>query len=571
MPLSLLGQVSFKVICNQKEVAVGQRFEVAFQLKNAKERSFTPPSITGFQSLGTSQGYSTSFANGQSNVISTITYTLLAKREGTFKIGTAEVLTTKGDVLRTKPVTIKVVAASKAPKNNLDAAVDGKMFLKTIVNDTTPIVGTQVTVDIKIYTAINIEQIEIRRQPSFKDFFSHHVRSFNAPKEQEVIDGQTYTTMVLRRLVVFPSKSGELIIDPAMVQVAVPVNGDASLFNPFYKLKTYSLSSDPVKLQVRALDGAPAGFSGLVGKFRLLAHVNNNAIKSDDVIQLQLKVEGKGDIKQVLAPNLGVNEKYFDQFAPNSNEELMEINGVLGGSKSFEYVLTPKVVGNFTIQPKFIYFDPQKKKFVTLDTTIQINIKKGKNNLPTITELDAMDNSNTANAVPTADKLELGPPLATAQFMQMPRPFWGTTLFWILTLLPFLALGGVYYQKNKLDNQAAIPDSVIKQQQAASEASKRLQKAKKLLDNKDAKGFYNEISKALLGFVADKYNISTVELTKNNVKQLLQKQQLGADKIDILLQILQTSEMALFAGMTNEEAMQQVYTDTTALIKIMEA
>jgi hypothetical protein len=571
MPLSLWGQVSFTAICDHSEVAVGQRFEVSFQLRNAKERTFTPPSINGFQSLGTSQGYSTSFSNGQSNVISTVTYTLLAKREGKFKIGAAEVLTAKGKVLRTKPIQIKVVAADKAPKPKMDANVEGKMFVKTIVNDTTPIIGTQVTVDIKIYTQINIEQLEITRQPTFKDFFSHHVRSFNAPKQQEKINGKTYTTMVLRRLVVFPSKSGELIIDPAQVQVSIPVNGGQSLFNPFYQSKNYTLTTNPVKLQVRALDGAPAGFSGLVGKFRMLAHANKNTITSDDVIQLQLRIEGKGDIKQILAPNLGVNEKYFDQFAPNSNEELREVGGVLGGTKYFEYVLTPKVVGSFDIHPKFIYFDPSQKKFITVDTTIQITIKQGNNKLPTIAELDQVATTTSDDNTTAEIALEYDKPVTTITFRGMPQPFWGTALFWILSLVPFLAIGAVYYRKNKIDHRLATPISVIKQQQAGSEASKRLQKAKKLLQTKDAKGFYNEISKALLGFVADKYNVPTVELTKTNVKQLLIKQELESNNIDTLLHILQTCEMALFAGMNNEAAMQQVYHDTTELIKIMEA
>jgi hypothetical protein len=232
--------------------------------------------------------------------------------------------------------------------------------------------------------------------------------------------------------------------------------------------------------------------------------------------------------------------------------------------------LTPKVVGSFDIHPKFIYFDPSQKKFITVDTTIQINIKQGNNKLPTIAELNQTTTTPDDNAT-TEIALEYGQPVTAITFSGMPQPFWGTALFWILSLVPFLAIGAVYYRKNKIDHRLATPISVIKQQQAGSEASKRLQKAKKLLQTKDAKGFYNEISKALLGFVADKYNVPTVELTKTNVKQLLIKQELESNNIDTLLQILQTCEMALFAGMSNEAAMQQVYHDTTELIKIMEA
>jgi len=570
-PTVAYSQASFKAVCKQKEVAVGQRFEVSFRVENAQYRKFSPPSLTGFDILGTTKGSRTVFANGRSSVVNSITYTLSPKRQGTFRIGKAEIITSKGKVLRSKPIKIKVLSASQAPKDNLSRELAGKVFLRTEISNPTPVVGEQVTIDIKVYTQIDIEQLEIVKEPSFESLFSHYVRSYNGPKGQERINGKEYTTKVLRRIVVFPSKSGTVVVEPAMVDIGVPVNGGNSLFNPFYQLATYSIKSTPVELEVQALDGAPAGFSGMVGNFQMQAHVPETNIQSDEVIQLKIRMVGEGDIKQLLPPDLGVNKKYFDQFEPNSKEDIREGGGLLGGIKTFDYVLTPKAIGEFSIQPKFVYFDAKKKKFVTLDTLIPIKITKGKIDLPTTAELDKMQaNAYNGEQKEEAELLTYGEPQKEAVFQQKRQPFLGTLPFWLLALVPFLAMGGAFYYKKQLEQQAAIPVSERKKQNAASEASKRLQAANEQMNTGDAKAFYNEISKALLGFVSDKYNIPTVQLTKDNVKQRLSQQEIAKEKIDNLLAILQTCEMALFAGLSNTDAMQKVYSDSEELIKLME-
>jgi hypothetical protein len=237
--------------------------------------------------------------------------------------------------------------------------------------------------------------------------------------------------------------------------------------------------------------------------------------------------------------------------------------------------LTPKVVGEFEIQPKFVYFDIEKRKFVTLDTIIKINIRKGKNNLPTTAELDKMEaaaESNTKNiAIPEEEQIDFKAPQTKATFVANGSfKFMGSTFFWLLAVLQMLGVGLAVYLKQQKDKKDNISDTEVKRQQAGSQASKRLQNAKSSLSQGDAKTFYNEISKALLGFVADKFNIPTVDLTKNNVRQILGEQQIDAAKIDTLMNILQTCEMALFAGMHNKESMQKVYQDSEELIKIME-
>lgn len=560
-------QVSFEAVCNAREVLVGNPFEVTFQLKNAKVKKIEPPNFNGLEAQGPNIGQSFSYVNGRSSTNESYSYYVVANKPGTYKIGTAKVITNKGKTLKSKPLVVKIV---DRPTTDDNSDLAGKVFLRTELSNTDAVVGEQVTVDIRIYTQVGIEQTEMVKEPTFENMYSHYLRSFADRPEIVVVEGDQYYTQIIRRIVVFPSKPGVIIVEPAIINIGIAANRGGGLFNPF-ALESYTIKSLPVELNVKELGGVASGFSGAVGNYRMQAHVSKNKITSDDVVELTMRIRGQGDIKQVLTPNIGVNKKYFDQFKPNINEDIREGGGLLGGVKEFQYVLTPKATGQFTVNPKFIYFDAKEKKFITIDTTITIDVIPGNSKLPTKAERDAAgDGSLVVDAIKTENLMDLKAPLKTTQFTKEKQHFFlGSTLFWGFTLLPFIGLLAFLQWKKKQDELGNISDWERKRNNAGSEASMRLQAAKKALDQNDSKLFFNEISKALLGFVSDQYNIPTVELTKDNVRQKLAAQDIAAEKIDSLVSILQTSEMALFAGLSNSESMEKVYQESTHLIQLM--
>lgn len=564
---SLAQQVSFEAVCNAREVLVGNPFEVSFQLKNAKVKKLDPPSFNGLQAQGPNVGQSFSYVNGRSSTNESYGYYLVANKPGTYKIGAAKVVTNKGKSLKSKSITVKVVERPSADDNS---DLSGKVFLRTELSNTDAVVGEQVTVDIRIYTQVGIERTEMLKEPTFENMYSHYLRSFADRPEIVVVEGDQYYTQIIRRIVVFPSKPGMVIVEPAIINIDVASNRGGGLFNPF-ALESYTIKSLPVELNVRELGGAASGFSGAVGNYRMQGHLSKNKISSDDVLELTLRVRGQGDIKQVLPPNIGVDKKYFDQFKPNINEDVREGGGLLGGIKEFQYVLTPKATGVFTVNPKFIYFDSKEKKFITIDTTITVEVTPGKTKLPTKAERAAnADKPLVVEEVLEEELMSFKAPLKTAQFTSAkPSSFLGSVFFWILSLFPFLGLIAFLQWKKKQDALGTISEWERKRDNAGSEAVTRLKVAKKALDQGDSKLFFNEISKALLGFVSDKYNISNVELTKDNVRQKLTTQDIAVEKIDTLVNILQTSEMAIFAGLSNNESMEKVYQESTDLIQLM--
>lgn len=568
-PLYSWSQVSFEAVCNAREVLTGNPFEVSFKVQNANIKALDPPNFNGLQAQGPQIGQAISYVNGKSSMSQSYTYYVVANKPGNYKIGAAKVITAQGQTLYTKPITVKVV--EKSSNSVDDSKLSGQVFLRTELSNTDAVVGEQITVDIRIYTKIGIEQTELIKEPTFENVFSHYLRSFSDQPKIVVVNGEQYITQILRRIVVFPSKPGTIVVEPAIVDIGI-ASSRQSLFNPF-ALEAHTLKSLPVELNVKALGGAANGFSGVVGAYDMKAHVEKNSITSDEMVELTLRIRGEGDIKQVLAPNIGANAKYFDQFDPNVNEDVREGGGLLGGFKEFQYVLTPKATGDFTLNPKFTYFDSKEKRFITLDTTINVQITKGNTNLPTKAERDAIkDDVEVIEEAEAENLLEFKAPQTEAEFVHLNESkFLGSALFWILSLLPFLGLAFFFWKKQQDDTKANIPTTERKRQNAHSEATVRLQKAKENLAQGNSKEFFNEISKALLGFVGDKYGIPQVELTKNNLRQKLANQSIASEKIESLMSILQTCEMALFAGLTNNESMEKVYQESEALIQLMDS
>lgn len=559
------GQVSFEAICNAEEVLIGNPFEVSFQLRNAEIKRLEPPSFNGFQAQGPSTSQSISYINGRSSSQQSYSYYLLTNKPGTYKIGSATVITKDGKSFKSEPITVKVVEKSSSANGS---GLGNKVFLRVELSNSEAVVGEQVMVDIRIYTQVGIEHTELLKEPVFENMYSYYLRNFEDKAKVVVVNGQQYITQILRRIVVFPSKSGTINIDPAIIEIGVSSTQGHGLFNPF-SVVSYTLQSPETKLNVRDLDSAPNDYAGVVGKYTMMAHANKNTITSDNVLELTIRVQGEGDIKQVPPPSLGIDKKYFEEFKPTINEEVREGFGLLGGLKEFQYVLTPRATGDFAIQPKFVYFDSHQKRFVTIDTTIFIKVTKGSIPLPTKAERDAMKEEIVIDEQEENEEkpLEFNAPLTTAQFVSKnASPFLGSIVFWILSVLPFCALGVFFVWKKKEEEKENIPAPERKRNNASSEAAIRLQNAKKELEQGRSKEFYSEISKALLGFVSDKFNIPLVDLTKENMRQKLIAQNIDNQKIDTLVSILQNCEMAVFAGLTTNSSMEKVYHETTALL-----
>lgn len=557
--VSAQSNVSFEAFCDAKRVVAGNYFEVSFTLKNAEGSNFKPPSFNGFEVLsGPSRSVSTQIINGVVSSQLGYSYTLMAQKVGNFTIGSATIRA-NGKTLKTVPLKIEVVKG-KSNTSSGDGNGGSQVFIRTEPSTQQAKIGQQILVDYKIYTTVNIESYAPMEESNYDGFFAQEVKRFNGQVLREVVDGVQYTTQVLKRVALFPQQAGILKIDPLKVRLEV-ATGKKQSYGFFSRSITTPVvaKTDPVEITVQPFDeNAPASFNGAVGKYAFTASPENVVISTDDALKIKVLINGNGDIKRLQAPPLNVPLDSFEIYdAKVLDERIFENQGEKNGRKLFELIALPKYPGRYIIEPEFTYFDTDSLKFVTLKSgPYKIAVRRG--------------NGVSTSIVASPERQDLNEDI---RFIKMETklnktesPFFGSTIFWVLSLLPFIVFGGAFAYKRVLDKQSNLDIGLLKKRRANKVALNRLKTAKKHLDSKESKSFYDEVSRASLGYVCDKLSIPLSELTKENVKEKLESLQVSEGNIERFMKIIHTCEMALFAGMDNSEAMTETYENAMEVI-----
>lgn len=549
LPFLLFSQnnISFEATANAKNVAVGSVLEVKFTLKNARGTNFQPPKFGGFQVIsGPSQSMSTQIYNGRMTQEISYSFTLMPNKIGHWTIGPATIRA-DGKRFKSKPIQIQAV---KSKATSPLTGTDKECFVRAEPNTTDAYIGQQVLVDYKLYTIVNIENYATLNDPEYPGFYALNIARFNSAIGQEQIDGVQYTTKVLKRIALFPQQAGILPIEPLRMQLGIEIPGQQST-GFFFRKKTRPVqtATKEVEISVRSLPpNAPASFNGAVGEYDLQTSVKPSNLTTDDALTVLMRISGNGDLKRLQAPTLTVPEK-FEVYDPSIlDESEREKQGELSGTKTLEYLVLPKEAGQYTIVPKFTYFSIDSAKYVTLKappTSIRVRKGTGNSNVKAAPKQEAQEDIRfiklETNLHPTGNS------------------FFGSLSFWLLAFLPVLGFTGALVYQQILNKRGDTDLTLLKSNQASKVAQKRLLTAKKHLDAKESRNFYNEISRASLGYIGDKLNISNSEMTKNNVCEKLQALEVSTPNIEAFMKILQTSEMALFAGMDNSAAMSETY------------
>jgi len=555
-PLFLFAQsnVSFTAEADAKRIVEGEYFSVTFTLTNASWTQFTPPAWRGFNQVGSpSQRQSSTFINGKGSTSYSIVYNVKAKKPGNYTIGSATAKV-NGKELRTKPFPIQVVKKKKLPAGTVSTEDD--FFVRVEPSTTTARIGQQITVDYKLYTKVNIESYDMGEDPEYKGFFAQDIRQFSYRTMQEEIDGEMFATKIFKRVALFPQQAGLLTIEPMSLRLGKSEPGRRrSFFFNEVKYIPYQVDSVNINVVPFPADSIPPNFSGAVGNYEMKASVNNRNLSTDDAMVITMSIEGNGDLKRIISPKMDLGEN-FEVYEPRILEETtFEKSGEIYGRKILEYQALPLQPGNYSVQPRFTYYDTDSLDFVTLGVNpLQVNVKKGRKK-PT---------SNIAEKGIT--KAEFLPVKTETTFSEKGKFFFGSPLFWVLTMLPFLFLGGALVYRQKLIREGSIDLELLKMQRAQKVAVQKLSQAEQFMTSQNSKGFYDEVSRASFGYVCDKLKIPISELSKANIQDKLQSLDVSQNHIDSFIKIIKTCEMALFAGMDNSAAMQETYDSAKEVI-----
>ncbi len=555
-----IAQVSFVASTDAKQVIENGYFQVTYTLNNARGGNFEAPSFKNFKVLnGPNRSMSTTIINGNTTQKVSYSYSLQPKKVGKFRIAPATI-SVNGKTIKSNALLIDVIKASAASKN---ATEEQQLFVKAEIDTNLVYVGQQLVIDYKLYTTVNIENYDIAFEPEYQGFFARDIRRFDSRAVREVVDGIQYTTKVLKRIALFPQQTGLQTIAPMTVRLGV-ITGNKRPNSFFFsnQIKPVNVQTNPLDINVKSLPmPVPPSFSGAVGKYAVNSFIDKTNLTTDDAIAVKLTIQGNGDIKRLQPPSLNF-PGVFEVYEPKVLDEIsQESGGKLIGQKTIEYLAIPKQKGQYQLNPSFTYFDTDSAKFITLVPNVfNLNIRQGK--------------GTPTSQLPVGSEVVINKDIryikSNTSFNSKGTPFPKTGLFYGLLLFPFLVLSGAFIYKQLLAKNGNIDIALLKKNRAQKVATKRLETANEFLKANKSRDFYDEISRALLGYVCDKLSIPLSELTKDNVRQKLQSLQVQEQHITDYMAIIKITEMALFAGMDNSASMQETYQKSVKVISEIE-
>ena len=575
---------------NAPEVVVsGDQFRLSYTINSQKVRDFRAPSIKEFEVLmgpSRSTQSSTQIINGNVTSTSTITFTyiLMAGKEGTYTIPGATIVA-DGNNYTSNSVEIKVLppdqsagAGSGNSRNssrnqaNSGKITDKELFMMATASKTNVYEQEAILLTYKVYTQVNLTEL----RGDIPDLKGFHTQEVELPNQKtwtlEHYNGRNYNTTIWRQLVLFPQQTGKIEIPSVTFGGTVSqMVASADPFDAFFNGGNYvnitkNLVTPKLTINVKELPaGKPANFSGGVGEFTLSSTISTQELKTNDAVTIKLVISGTGNMKLINTPEVGFPQD-FEIYDPKVDNKFNLTRNGLAGNKVIEYLAIPRHAGTYTIPPiEFSYFDLKSQSYKTLKTdAYTLNVAKGEGNSDQV----------VANFTSKEDLKVLGQDIryiktGDTRLTQKDDYFYGSTSYWLWYIVP-LALFitfMVIYRKQAMENANVAK---VRTKKANKVATKRMKNAGKLLAEKKSEAFYDEVLKALWGYISDKLSIPVSQLSKDNIEEELQKHQVADELIKEFINNLNDCEFARYAPGNQDEKMDKIYSSAIDVISKME-
>lgn len=601
----LLAQIKFYASA-PKSVAVNQQFQLTYTVESSSAKTLNLPSTINndFQLLGgPSTSQNMSWVNGQVSQSVTYTYYLKPKKEGTYTIGRASASiqgtnmeSNELSITVTGPVQQQQAQRHRDPFGFFDpfdpfqeddrqqqqqapqqSAADNQKILKEnvfarlIPDKNSVYMGERVTATMRLYISqsFGVANLALPKAPTFDGFWSQEVQMPKDAKPRvETFNGQQYKVVDIQIYNLYPQRPGDLKITPAELELVVQAPVGRSFWGVQYQNMQLKTTCNGISLKVKDLPsaGKPADFSGAVGQYSYVAKLSSKDGKTDNAVTYSVKISGSGNIKMIELPKPDMPEG-FEVFDPKVKEDITNSANGVSGSKQYDYLVIPRQPGDYKIPGStFSYFDPSAGKYITLSSP-EMPLK-------VTGEPSQNPNSGTATAASKEDVSALHSDIRfikthTGSLAKSNGAFFGSAGYAGLVATPLLLFVGLIFVKRKNEDLAA--DIVgAKRRRATRLAKKRLSAAEKHLSQNNKQAFYNEVSRAIWGYLGDKLNIDQSQLSKDNVEETLLLKNVKTDTIAKLKTLINTCEIALYAPVGAADEMKQNYNAAITLITDLE-
>lgn len=544
-------------------VSVGENFRLSYTINTQEVENFRagniPEAIEVIAGPYTSSQSSFQMVNGHTSSSSSVTYTytLYASKNGTYTIPAAHARV-NGRIISSRAVKVTVSGTARqsngAPQMHDDYAGEAQMrksgsrisgndlFIKVSANKRRVHEQEPILLTYKVYTLVDLTQLE----GNMPDLTGFHTQEVKLPQQKnfhvEKVNGKNYRCVTWSQYVMYPQVTGKLEIPSITFKgIVVQQNRAVDPFEAFfnggsgYVEVKRNIVAPRLTVQVDPLPKRPSDFTGGVGKFNLSASVNHTEVKAGEPISMRVVVGGIGNLKLIKEPYVAF-PKDFDKYdAKITDKTKLTENGV-EGNMIYDILAVPRNQGQYEIPPiEFTYYDTGQNAYRTIKTqAFKINVKKGDGKGSSVEDYRQEENDIR------------GLKLQKVRMHRVDEFFFGSIQYWVSLLVPLLAfiILLVVFRKRALDHADIVK---MRGKKANKVATKRLKKARNLMEQNKQAEFYDEVLHALWGYVGDKLNMPVEKLARENIADNLQQQSVDGKTIDTFISALDECEFERYA------------------------
>ena len=568
-------------------VSVGEQFRLSYTVNTQNVSDFRAGNIPSELEvlIGPNRSMQSSYQmiNGHTSQSSSITYTYIvaATKGGSYTIPAAHVVV-DGKKIASNALTIKVIGSTGSnsrPYNDdegeevreMGSRISGSdLFIKVSANKKRVYEQEPILLTYKVYTLVQLSQLR-GDMPDLKSFYTQEV---DLPQQKsfslETVNGRPYRTCTWSQYVMFPQTTGKLQIPAITFEgVVIQQNRNVDPFEAFfnggsgYVEVKKKIEAPGIEIHVDPLPQRPATFSGGVGKFNISAQLDKTETKANDPITLRIIVSGTGNLKLIKQPIINL-PKDFDKYEPKVTEQTKLTTAGIEGSKIYDVLIVPRHQGKYEIPPvEFTYFDTSTKRYQTVKTeAFQLDVAKG-TGASSVSDFSGQEDLQELNKdiryIKTGDANQH----LTGDF------FFGSTTYWIsiaVLVLVFITLFVIFRQR-AIDNANV---AAMRGKKANKVATKRLKLAARLMTENKPGEFYDEVLRALWGYVGDKLNIPVAQLSHDNISYKLAERGVHQSIIDKFIGALDECEFERYAPGDPKGNMSKVYDKAMLAIEKIE-
>lgn len=570
-------------------VAAGEQFRLTYTVNTQDVSDFRAGNIPEELEvlIGPNRSMQSSYQmiNGHTSSSSSITYTYIvrATKNGTFTIPPAHVVV-GGKSIASNSLTVKVSGSSSAgaggssrQRSNDDGEIRGAgsqisgsdLFIKVSANKKRVHEQEPILLTYKVYTLVGLTSLR-GDMPDLKSFYTQEV---DLPQQKsfsiETLNGRPYRTTTWSQYVMFPQMTGKLEIPSITFEgIVVQQNRNIDPFEAFfnggsgYVEVKKKIQAPGIEIQVDPLPTRPANFSGGVGKFNISAQLDKTEIKANDPVSMRVIVSGIGNLKLIKQPVVNF-PKDFDKYEPKITDKTKLTSNGIEGSMIYDILVVPRHQGKYEIPPvEFTYFDTSANAYKTIKSesfTLDVARGSGTGAVNDFSQTDLQELTKDIRYIKTGD---------TRQH-SLDEFFFGSTAYWIsLTVLALIFISlFVIFRQRAIDNANITK---MRGKKANKVATKRLKNAARLMAANKPGAFYDEVLRALWGYVGDKLNIPVEQLSHDNISQRLSERNVGEETISQFIGALDECEFERYAPGDPKGNMSKVYDKAINAIETIE-